>query len=101
LQSAGSSAKGTYDPARHDAEAHEPLTVAEHLEVLATGEIVARDYRHPVDVDRALRSDATWQQVADARGCDEAEARRDCRTWAKGQHDQWTSKLGGTPAGSA
>jgi hypothetical protein len=91
-------AEGTYDPARHGAEVHEPLTVAEHLEVLATGEIVARHYRHPASVDRALRAGATWQQVADARGCDEAEARSDYREWAEGQHDLWTGKLGGKPS---
>lgn len=40
-------ARGEYDPARHGTAEHAPLTLAEHLEVLANGEVVARVYRHP------------------------------------------------------
>jgi hypothetical protein len=88
-------ARGEYDPARHGAEEHQPLTITEWLEVLATGEVVARTYRHPVEVDRALRAGATWEQVADARGCDETQARQDYREWAEGQHNLWTGAYGG------
>jgi hypothetical protein len=81
-------ARGTYDPARHgDAERYQPLTVAEHLEVLATGEVLARHYRHPASVDRAVKAGATWPQIADAVGSDEAQARQQYRDWADGQHD--------------
>ena len=91
-------AEGTYDPARHGAEAHEPLTVAEHLEVIATGEVVARHYRHPADVDRALTAGASWAQIAAARGCSEPKARADYRHWAEGQHNLWTGAYGGEPS---
>lgn len=41
-------ADGTYDPARHPAPTdYPPLTVAEHLKVLALGEAIARAVRHP------------------------------------------------------
>jgi hypothetical protein len=84
-------ARGEYDPAEHGTQEHEPLTVDEHLEVIATGEVVARIYRHPADVDRALEAGASWEQVAAARGCDEAQARQDYRKWAEGQHHLWAS----------
>jgi hypothetical protein len=74
---------------------YEPLSVDEHLEVLATGEVVARTYRHPADMDRALEAGATWEQVAAARGCDEAQARLDYRKWAQGQHRLWAGEYGG------
>ena len=79
-------ARGEYDPARHGTEEHEPLSVDEHLEVLATGEVVARMYRHPANVDRALKAGATWEQVAAALDSDQAQARQDFRKWAEGQH---------------
>jgi hypothetical protein len=53
-------ARGEYDPAKQGPGDDEPLTLAEHLEVLATGEVVARIYRHPAHVDRALQAGATW-----------------------------------------
>jgi hypothetical protein len=67
-------ARGELDPARHGTEEYEPRNVEEHLEVLATGELVARAYRHPANVDRALAAGATWEQVAAALDCDEAQA---------------------------
>jgi len=73
-------ARGEYDPARHGTAEHEPLSVDEHLEVLATGEVVARMYRHPATVDRALEAGATWEQVAGALDCDEAQARQDAES---------------------
>jgi hypothetical protein len=88
-------ARGEYDPARHGTQEHQPLSVDEHLEVIATGEVVARHYRHPADVDRALEAGASWEQVAAARGCDQAQARQDYRTWAEGQHDLWASQYSG------
>ena len=66
----------------------------EHLEVLATGEVVARMYRHPANVDRALEAGATWEQVADALDCDQAQARQDYRKWAEGQHRLWAGEYG-------
>lgn len=77
-------ARGEYDPAKHGTSNPEPLTLTEHLEVLANGEVVARVYRHPAQVDRALQAGAAREQIADACGCSEAKARQDYREWAEG-----------------
>jgi hypothetical protein len=80
-------ARGTYDPVKHgDAGKHQPLTAAEHLEILAAGEVLARSYRHPAHVDEALKAGASWSQVAEAVGSDEARVRQQYREWAGGQH---------------
>lgn len=80
-------ARGTYEPHKHgDASKHQPLTATEHLEILALGEMLARYYRHPARVDEAVKAGASWSQVAEAVGSDEALARRAYREWADGQH---------------
>jgi hypothetical protein len=84
-------ARGEYDAARHGAADPDPLTLAEHLEVLANGEVVARVYRHPGQIDQAVKAGATWQQIADATGSDEATVRQEYREFAQGQHDMWAS----------
>lgn len=85
-------ASGEYDPEKHGRADTEPLTAAEHLELLATAEYLARSYKPASEVDHALRAGATWGQVADALGTDEAMARVEYRAWADGQHDMlsWT-----------
>ena len=80
-------ARGDYDPRIHGG--YEPLTVTEHLELLAAGELLARYYRHPAHAHRALQAGATWAQVAAATGRDEAQARRDYRDWADDEHRLW------------
>jgi hypothetical protein len=91
-------ARGTYDPARHpDPSQYQPLTVAEHLEVLAYGEVLACHYRHPAHVDQAVKAGATWPQIAEAVGSDEAQVWQQYREWADGQHDlylHYEGKLG-------
>lgn len=88
-------ARGTYDPARHgDAGKYQPLTTAEHLEVLASGEVLARHYRHPAHVDQAVKAGATWPQIAEAIGSGEAQARQQYREWADGQHDLYAHYKG-------
>jgi hypothetical protein len=91
-------ARGTYDPAKHaDASEHPPLTTDEHLEVLAIGEVLARHYRHPAHVDQAVKAGASWAQIAEAIGSDEAQTRRHYREWADGQHwlyAQYEGKFG-------
>jgi hypothetical protein len=83
-------ARGDYDPRVHgDADGSEPLTVTEHLELLAAGELLARYYRHPAHAHRALQAGATWAQVAAATGRDEGQARRDYREWAEDEHRMW------------
>ena len=80
-------ARGTYDPQRHgDADQYQPLTAAEHLEILAAGEMLARYYRHPALVHQAVTAGASWAQVAAATGSDEATVRQGYREWADGQH---------------
>jgi hypothetical protein len=79
--------RGTYDPQRHgDADQYQPLTAAEHLEILAAGEMLARYYRHPARIDEAVKAGASWSQIAAATGSDEAQARQGYREWADGQH---------------
>jgi hypothetical protein len=83
-------ARGDYDPRIHgDLGGSEPLSVTEHLELLAAGELLARYYGHPAHVHRALQAGATWEQVAAATGRDEAQARRDYRRWAEDEHRLW------------
>jgi hypothetical protein len=78
---------GTYDPQRHgDASKCQPLTITEHLEILAAGEMLARYYRHPAQVHQAVLAGATSPQVAAANGADEAHVRQAYRDWADAQH---------------
>jgi hypothetical protein len=79
-----------YDPARHGAGNTEPLTAAEHLELLATAEYLARSHKPSCEVDQTLRAEANWAQVAEALGTDEAMARVEYPAWADGQHDMLT-----------
>lgn len=97
-------ATGRYDPARHGTGDTEPLTAAEHLELLATAEYLSRSYKPAPEVDHALRAGASWAQVADALGTDEPAARSAYRAWADGQHDllAWTEgRLGMSDAEDA
>jgi hypothetical protein len=80
-------ARGEWSGERHPApDDYPPLTVAEHLELLASGEVMARYYRHPSLVDKAARAGAMWEQIAAAQGTTEAKARAEYREWADGQH---------------
>jgi hypothetical protein len=89
-------ARGDYVPQAHgDVGMHESLTVTEHLELLAAGELLARYYRHPAHAHRALQAGATWEQVAAATGRDEAQARQDYREWAEDEHRLWADYDGG------
>lgn len=82
-------ARGEYDPVKHGSDGHAPLTLGEHLEVLANGEVVARVYRHPYQVHDALGAGATWEQIAEAAGTEEAKLRAEYREFAEGQHRLW------------
>ena len=80
-------ARGTYKPNKHvNDEEFPPLTAAEHLEMLALGERIARYYRHPSQVDNAVKAGATWDQIAAATGTTAEAARAAYREWAEGQH---------------
>ena len=57
--------------------------------MLANGEVVARVYRHPYQVHHALQAGATWEQIAEATGTDEAKARQAYREFAAGQNCLW------------
>ena len=88
--------RSSYDPTRH--EDHAALTLSEHLEVLANGEVVARVYRHPAQVEAAVQAGATWEQIAEATGSTQAQARAEYRKWADSQHRLWqhnNGRLGG------
>ncbi|GII59153.1 hypothetical protein Pth03_75420 [Planotetraspora thailandica] len=80
-------ARGIYDPARHGAEDRPPLTAAEHIELLALAESIARTVRHPANIHHALLAGVTWAEIAHAIDSDEATVRRDYQQWADDQHD--------------
>jgi hypothetical protein len=80
-------ARGEYDEDKHPGPGeYQPLTVAEHLEMLALGAAIAFYYRHPAGVDHAARAGATWEQIAAARNTTAEAARAAYREWAEGQH---------------
>jgi hypothetical protein len=80
-------ARGTYEPNEHvNEEKFPPLTMAEHLEMLALGERIARYYRHPSQVDKAVKAGASWAQIAAATGTTENAARAAYREWAESLH---------------
>jgi hypothetical protein len=88
-------ARGTYDPQLHgDADKYQPLTAEEHLEILAAGEMLARYYRHPALVHQAVTASASWSQIAEATGSDEATVRQAYREWADGQHRLYAAYQG-------
>ena len=90
-------ARGTYEPNEHvNEEKFPPLTAAEHLELLALGERIARYYRHPSQVDKAVKAGASWAQIAAATGTTEEAARAGYRQWAGGQHRLRSDFPGGT-----
>jgi hypothetical protein len=89
-------ARGTYEPNEYvNEEKFPPLTVAEHLEILALGERIGRYYRHPSQVDKAVRAGASWEQIAAATGTTEDAARAAYREWADGQHRLHAGGYGG------
>ena len=65
-----------------DGEDARPLTVAERLELVACGEVLARHFRHPAIIRRAVTAGATWQQVAAAMGRTTGEALAACNGWS-------------------
>jgi hypothetical protein len=80
-------ARGTYEPNEYvNEEKFPPLTMAEHLEMLALGERIARYYRHPSQVDKAVKAGASWAQIAAATGTTEDAARAAYREWAESLH---------------
>jgi hypothetical protein len=91
-------AQGIYDPRRHpDPAEYPPLTVDEHLELLALGEVIARFYRHPAYVHQAVMAGTAWPQVAAAVDSSAERVRPDYRTWAAGQrrlHQEYGGKFG-------
>lgn len=72
------------------------FTLAEHLEVIALGEVIARHYRHPSQVHHAVLSGATWAQIAAAAGSDLDEVRQAYTAWAEGQRKLRQDFPGGT-----
>ena len=77
-------------------EDYPPLTAAEHLELIALGEVIARHYRHPALVHHAVLAGATWEQIAAATGGDADQARQAYGQWAEGQHRLRQDFPGGT-----
>ena len=73
-----------------------PITTADYLEMIALGEMLAEAdrsraaapdyYRDAAYLHSALTASATWIQIAEATGGDEAAARLRYREWADDQH---------------
>ncbi|WP_440083394.1 hypothetical protein [Streptosporangium sp. LJ11] len=80
-------ARGIYDPARHGADDRPALTVAEHIELLALAECIARTVRHPSNFHHALLAGVTWAQIARVVDSDEFAVRRAYQRWADDQHE--------------
>ena len=68
-------------------ESNEPLTVHDHLGMLALSEAIARRARNfrGLEIHDAVRADATWAQVATALGTSVATAQSAYRRWVEGQ----------------
>ncbi|MEV6157556.1 hypothetical protein AB0L53_45190 [Nonomuraea sp. NPDC052129] len=79
--------RGIYDPARHGADDRPPLTVAEHIELLALAECIARTVRHPANIHHAVQAGVTWADIARIVDSDERTVRRDYQQWADDQYD--------------
>ena len=80
-------ARGEWNDDRSlDPDDYPPLTAAEHLEMLALGQVIAQYYRHPSQVHHTVLAGATWEQIAAATGGDPDQARQAYRDWAEGQH---------------
>jgi hypothetical protein len=80
-------ARGNYEPDEHvNEEKYPPLTLAEHLEMLALGERIAQYHREPLQVDKALKAGASWEQIAAAAGTTAEAVRASYVQWAEGQH---------------
>lgn len=75
------------DPSHRALAAEQRLTAPEHLELIAAGEVVARYYRHPADITRAVEAGATWEQIGAARGTTSQQAMDDYQAWADRQHE--------------
>ena len=72
-----------------------PLDVAGYLQMIELGEMIAEYdrtttspgfYRDPAYLHGALDAGATWAQLAEATGDEEATTRRRYREWAADQH---------------
>jgi len=60
-------ARGEWNDDRSlDPDDYPPLTAAEHLEMLALGQVIAQYYRHPSQVHHTVLAGATWEQIAAA-----------------------------------
>jgi hypothetical protein len=81
-------ARGEWNDDRSlDPADYPPLTMAEHLELLALGEVAARRFRHPAAIHQGVMAGATWSQIADAVGSDPQQTRDRYLQWARGQRE--------------
>jgi hypothetical protein len=83
-------ASGEHDSSKHtslDDPAAQPLTVAEHLELLAVEESIRRRvmYSRALAIRDALEAGARWEQVAAAIGTDIETAKATFECWIIGQ----------------
>jgi len=74
----------------------EPLTVAEHIELLATEEAIRQHVSHgrQAAVHAARRAGASWQDIAATNDSGPDVARRDFLRWIDGQAFLWDHVAG-------
>jgi hypothetical protein len=85
-----------HDDRSLDPADYPPLTIDEHLELIALGEVAARRFRHPAAVHQAVLAGATWPRIAAAAGADPDQARQAYRAWVQEQHGLRQQLPGGT-----
>jgi hypothetical protein len=85
-----------HDDRSLDPADYPPLTVAEHLELIALGEVAARRFRHPAAAHQAVLAGATWSRIAAASGTGPRQARDRYLQWARGQRELGEQFPGGS-----
>ena len=67
------------------AENRQPLSIAEHLDLLAMAEVIAQRLRNQGTVHAAILAGASWADLADAAGSDAGQMRADFARWVAAQ----------------
>lgn len=91
---AGLLATGQHDPDKHpalDSPDAQPLTVDEHLELLAVEESIRCHVMtgRGITIRRARQAGAQWADIAAALGADVAAAQAELAAWIAGQEHLW------------
>ena len=61
------------------------MSITDHLDLLALGEVLARRLRNQGTVHAAIMAGAQWAELADATGSDAGQMRQDFLRWLSAQ----------------